>query len=318
MADSAARLLQLLSLLQTPRAWTGTELAGRLEVTARTVRRDIDRLRDLGYPIDATLGAVGGYRMAAGSAMPPLLLDDEEAVAVAVALRGTAGRAVAGGGESALRALAKLGQVLPPRLRARVGEVAAATSAVPWDEGAIEPETFALLTRSIAGRQRLRFEYLPAGGSASLRTVEPNAVVAAGRLWYLVAWDPDRSDWRTFRLDRIGDPRVLAGRVPARQLPGGDAAAWLRETIEASAPTPEAVATVVATPEELARRLPAGAGTIEPLDDGRCRVRLAGDTIPWHAMRLLRLEAEFEVESPPELIEYLARVARRAARSIRR
>ena len=223
MADPAARLLQLLGFLQTPRSWTATELAARLEVTPRTVRRDVDRLRDLGYPVEATLGAVGGYRLAAGTQMPPLLLDDEEAVAIAVGLRTVVGSAIAGGDEASARALAKLGQVLPPRLRARVAMVSAATRSLVWDESPVEPEQFAQLSRAIANRERVRFDYEAADGSRGLRTVEPNAIVAANRRWYLVAWDPERSDWRSFRLDRIADPRTLAGRVAPRPLPGGDA-----------------------------------------------------------------------------------------------
>ena len=316
MADPAARLLQLLGFLQTPQSWTGAELAARLEVTPRTVRRDIDRLRDLGYPVEATLGAVGGYRLAAGSAMPPLLLDDEEAVAIAVGLRTVVGAAIAGGDEASARALAKLGQVLPPRLRARVAMVSAATSALVWDEQPIDPERFALLAKAIANGERVRFDYETADGSSAIRTVEPNAVVAANRRWYLVAWDPDRADWRSFRVDRIGDPRVLPGRLPRRPLPGGDAAAWLRRSIEAQAPTPVAVAVVHASAGDVARRLPTGAGSVEPIDDRRCRVRLAPETIHWHAMRLLRLDLEFEVESPVALADHLGDLAGRAARAV--
>jgi predicted DNA-binding transcriptional regulator YafY len=317
MSDPAGRLLKLLAFLQTPRSWTGAELAARLEVTPRTIRRDVDRLRDLGYPVEAALGAVGGYRLVAGASMPPLLLDDEEAVAVAIGLRTVVGASIAGGDEAAARALAKLGQVLPPRLRARVAMVAATTASLAWDEQPIDPERFALLSRAIASRERVRFDYRAADGSTGLRTVEPNAVVAANRFWYLVAWDPERADWRSFRLDRIGDPRTLPGRLPPRDLPGGDAAAWLRRSIEERAPTPAAAAVVQAPATEVARRLPTGAATIEPIDAGRCRIRLTPDTIHWHAMRLLRLDVEFEVESPPELVEYLGELAGRAARSAR-
>lgn len=317
MANPAARLLQLLALLQTARSWTGAELATRLDVTPRTVRRDVDRLRDLGYPVEAALGAVGGYRLTAGAAMPPLLLDDEEAVAIAVGLRTVVSGSIAGSDEAAARALAKLGQVLPPRLRARVATVAAATSALVWDDQPVGPERFALLSRAIANRERLRFDYEAAGGAVGSRTVEPNAIVTASRRWYLVAWDPERTDWRSFRLDRIGDLRTLPGRLPPRALPGGDAAKWLRRSIEERAPTPAVVALIHAPARDITRRLPTGVGTIEPIDNERCRLRLAPDTIAWQAMRLLRLEVEFAVESPVELVEYLGELAGRAVRSIR-
>ena len=316
MADSAARLLELLSLLQG-RDWSGSKLARRLEVSPRTIRRDIDRLRDLGYPVEATMGAVGGYRLVGGTAMPPLLLDDEEAVAIVVGLRTLVAHAIEGGEDASVRALAKLQQVLPPRLRARVAAVAAATGALVWDADPIDPERLALLSRAIFNRVRLRFEYESADGPASRRMVEPHSVVAAGRRWYLVAWDADRRDWRTFRVDRMRDPRSLPGHVAPRELPAKDGAAWLRTSIEGMAPMAEAVALVEAPARAVAIRIPDGAGTVEPIDGGRCRLRLHADTIPWQAMRLLRLEADFVVESPPELVEYLRAIRRRLAYAVR-
>jgi predicted DNA-binding transcriptional regulator YafY len=314
MADSAARLLELLSLLQG-RDWTGSALATRLEVSPRTIRRDIDRLRDLGYPVEATMGAVGGYRLVGGTAMPPLLLDDEEAVAIAVGLRTLVAHAIEGGEDASIRALAKLQQVLPPRLRGRVAAVAAATGTLVWETDPIDPERLALLSRAIVNRERLRFEYVAADGSASRRTVEPHSVVAAGRRWYLVAWDADRNDWRTFRVDRIADPRSLPGHVAPRQLPAKDGAAWLRGSIEGSAPIAEAVALVEASARTVAARI-RGAGTVESIDEQRCRVRLHADTIPWQAMRLLMLDAGFVVESPPELVGYLRALGGRVAQAV--
>src|SRR2546421_12134533 len=168
------RLLKLLSLLQTPREWPGSELADRLEVSRRTIRRDIERLRDLGYPVEATMGAMGGYRLVAGQAMPPLLLDDEEAVAIAVGLRTAAGHAVDGIEEASVRALAKLPQVLPSRLRHRVGALSAATvPMVSWSPPTVEPEELTTLAAAIANRERVRFAYRPAGGSDSRRHVAP-------------------------------------------------------------------------------------------------------------------------------------------------
>src|SRR5688572_2321338 len=315
MADSAARLLELLALLQG-RDWPGSELAARLEVSPRTIRRDIDRLRDLGYPVEATMGAVGGYRLVGGTAMPPLLFDDEEAVAIAVGLRTLVSHAIEGGEDASVRALAKLQQVLPPRLRARVAAVAAATGTLVWEADPIDPERLALLSRAVVNRQRLRFEYEAADGSASRRTVEPHSVVAAGRRWYLVAWDAGRRDWRTFRVDRMRDPWPMPGHVAPRELPSKDGAAWLRTSVEGMAPMSEAVALVEAPARSVAARIPDGAGTVEEIDEARCRVRLHSDTLPWQAMRLLRLEADFVVESPPELVAHLRALGGRITRAV--
>ena len=317
MADSAARLLGLLALLQG-RDWPGSELATRLEVSPRTIRRDIDRLRELGYPVEATMGAVGGYRLVGGTAMPPLLLDDEEAVAIAVGLRTLVAHAIEGGEDASVRALAKLQQVLPPRLRARVAAVAAATGALVWDADPIDPERLAVLSRAVVNRRPLRFEYAAADRTSSRRTVEPYSVVAAGRRWYLIAWDTDRGDWRTFRVDRMSDPWPMPGHVAPRELPAKDGAAWLRTSIEGSAPMADAVALVEAPAPTVAARIPDGAGTVEPIDELRCRVRLHADTIPWQAMRLLRLEADFVVESPPELVDYLRAIGKRVTHAISR
>lgn len=204
MSETSARLLNLLSLLQTPREWPGSELAGRLGVTTRTIRRDIDRLRELGYPVHATMGAEGGYRLTAGAAMPPLLLDDDEAVAVAVGLRTAAAGGVDGIEEVSVRALAKLEQVLPHRLRRRVGALTAFTVPI-LDAGGprVDPHTLTELAHACRDRQRFRFDYTAHDGTASRRTVEPLRLVWARRHWYLVAWDADRADWRTYRADRL-------------------------------------------------------------------------------------------------------------------
>ena len=205
MSD-AARLLRLLSLLQTPREWPGSELADRLSVTPRTVRRDIDRLRDLGYPVEASMGVLGGYRLVAGKAMPPLLLDDEEAVAIAVGLRTAARQPVAGIAEASLRALAKLQQVLPPRLARRVSSLTSATapSALSFSS-LVDPAQLTVIAGAAHARERVRFGYVAQEGAVSRRHVEPVQLVALGRRWYLLAFDVERDDWRIFRLDRAGD-----------------------------------------------------------------------------------------------------------------
>ncbi|MEV4093175.1 helix-turn-helix transcriptional regulator [Streptosporangium saharense] len=316
MGDTSARLLDLLSLLQTPRDWPGSELAGRLGVSPRTVRRDIDRLRELGYPVQATMGAVGGYRLAAGTAMPPLLVDDEEAVAIAVGLRTAASHPVDGIEEASVRALAKLEQVLPSRLRHRVGALAAATVPMRAGDGPpVDPQTLVVLAGAAANRERLRFAYRSADGTETRRLTEPYRLVTAGRRWYLLAYDNDRDDWRSFRVDRIGDPLATGVRVPARVPPEQDAAAFVTDRLYSSAPTYEVVATLRLPAEEVARRLGGAAGDVEPIDGHSCLLRGPADTLEWTAARLLMLGCEFEVREPPELVAYLRALGARATRA---
>src|SRR5438067_4262924 len=205
MLETSARLLRLLSPLQTPREWTGTELAERLDVTTRTVRNDVERLRELGYPVHGTRGSAGGYRLGAGAAVPPLLLDDEEAVAVAVSLSTATGGGITGIEETSLRALAKLEQVLPSRLRRRVEALRTYAVPVPPDSPGprVDAEILTLVTAACRDHERLRFDYASHDGSQSRRLVEPYRLVHWGRRWYLVGWDVDRTDWRTFRVDRL-------------------------------------------------------------------------------------------------------------------
>ncbi|MFE0660289.1 helix-turn-helix transcriptional regulator, partial [Streptomyces sp. NPDC058876] len=220
MTDTPARLLSLLSLLQTPREWPGSELAQRLRVSARTIRRDIERLRELGYPVEATLGSEGGYRLVAGAAMPPLLLDDEEAVAIAVGLRAGAGHAIEGVEEASVRALAKLEQVLPSRLRRRVSTLQSATIALTRGDGAsVDPRTLTTMASAVAGPERLRFAYRARDGARSRRLVEPYRLVSTGSRWYLVAYDMEREDWRTFRVDRVDEAFATGARFAPRELP---------------------------------------------------------------------------------------------------
>ncbi|MFG2223595.1 helix-turn-helix transcriptional regulator [Streptomyces sp. NPDC048644] len=317
MSETSARLLRLLSLLQTPREWPGSELAARLGVTARTIRRDIERLRDLGYPVHATRGAVGGYRLAAGRAMPPLLLDDEEAVAIAVGLRSAATHTVTGMAEASVRALAKLEQVLPARLRRRVGTLGTATVPMPADGApTVAPGHLTALAAAITNRERLRFRYRTGTGEATARLVEPHRLVAAGRRWYLVAYDNDREDWRIFRVDRLAEPFPTGVRVPPRELPAADAVAYLQERMRGPASGHRAVATVYAPADEVTARLggPA-AGDVEPLGPGSCRVRLTPDTLEWLALRLALLGCEFTVHEPPELAAYLREMGARVTRA---
>jgi predicted DNA-binding transcriptional regulator YafY len=317
--DTPARLLQLLSLLQTPREWPGGELAERLGVSRRTVRRDIDRLRELGYPVQATKGADGGYRLVAGKAMPPLVLDDEEAVAIAVGLRAGAGHAVEGVDEASVRALAKLEQVLPGRLRHRVATLQAATTHLTSGDGSsIAPETLTVMASTIAGHERLRFAYRSGDGTPSRRLSEPYRLVSTGRRWYLVAYDLERDDWRTFRVDRVTEPFATGARFTPRTLPAGNAAEYLRQSMYRRQETYEFEATFEAPADLVAARLPHWFAVPEPLDGRTCRVRgAAGDSVEWLAVQLALVDCEFTVHRPAELVtcvrELGARLSRAAA-----
>lgn len=316
MSETSGRLLKLLSLLQTPREWPGSELAERLRVSLRTVRRDVERLRDLGYPVQATMGAVGGYRLIAGTAMPPLLLDDEEAVAIAIGLRTATVHAVTGIDEASVRALTKIEQVLPARLRYRVGTLNAATVPLPAPNPAkVDPEALTVLAAAITNRERLRFGYQAVDGTDSRRLVEPHRLVSARHRWYLVAYDNDRDDWRIFRVDRISDPRPTGVRTPPRDLPAEDAATFVTSKLYSLAPTYTAVATVHAPVEEVAARLGDASDDLEPIDAHSCRLRSHTDTLEWLAFRLAMLDCEFEVHEPPELAAYLRALAGRASRA---
>ncbi|MFD3872583.1 helix-turn-helix transcriptional regulator [Streptomyces sp. NPDC058623] len=294
MNDTPARLLTLLSLLQTPREWPGSELAERLRVSARTIRRDIDRLRDLGYPVEASLGSEGGYRLVAGAAMPPLLLDDEEAVAIAVGLRAGAGHAIEGVEEASVRALAKLEQVLPSRLRHRVGALQSATVAVTRGDGAsVDPRTLTTMAAAIAGLERLRFAYRARDGADSRRQVEPYRLVSTGSRWYLVAFDLEREDWRTFRVDRVSEPFATGARFAARELPM-EAAEFVRRGLRGGERYGVDVSFAVAPAElpgwlrETAREEPGGA-----------RVRFeTADAPEWLVARLALTGLPFTVLAP--------------------
>jgi predicted DNA-binding transcriptional regulator YafY len=242
MTATAGRLLKLLSLLQTPREWAGHELAARLRVSPRTVRRDVERLRDLGSPIRATMGTTGGYHLVAGAAVPPPPLDDEEAVALAVGLGAAAGHAVSGVQEASTRALAKLMRVLPTRLRHRVGTLNAATvPLLAWSVSSVDPERLTALATAIATHERLRFGYRASDGTESDRLVEPHRLVIAGQQWYLVAYDNGREAWRIFRVDRVRELRLAGTRAAARELPGEDAASYVLDRLSDLDPTCRAV-----------------------------------------------------------------------------
>nr|WP_127504470.1 YafY family protein [Actinoplanes solisilvae] len=291
-------MLRLLSLLQTHRYWPGGELAGRLEVSPRTLRRDVDRLRDLGYPVDASRGVAGGYQLQAGAAVPPLLLDDDEAVAIAVGLRTSV---AAGFEETSVRALAKVIQLLPPRLRRRIDALREVTAPGVLGGGpTLDPTVLTTLAMACRGEERLRFSYTPREGDASERHVEPHRLVPLGRRWYLVAWDLERGDWRSFRVDRLNAPVLTGARFRPREIPGGDAAAWLRSRMS-QIPARYDVNVRLETRAERVRALIGHYGTVDELGKGSCRLRMNTDDLTWPVMVLGVLAVPFTIESPAEL-----------------
>ncbi|HEX6231577.1 MAG TPA: YafY family protein [Jiangellaceae bacterium] len=317
MLETSARLLRLLALLQTPRDWTGTELADRLGVSARTVRHDIDRLRSLGYPVHGTRGSAGGYRLGAGAALPPLLLDDDEAVAVAVGLRSAAGGSVAGIGEAALLALSKLENVLPSRLRRRVNALHTHTVTVPPDRvgPSVDPDVLTLIAALCRDREQLRFDYEAYGGSTTRRDAEPYTLVNWGRRWYLVAYDVGRGDWRTFRVDRM-TPKIPTGpRFAPREPPFDDVAAYVSGNVSAAAWRYRARVTVHAPAEVVAERINPAVGSVEPVDDGTCVLHTGADSVETLAIYLSLLGVDFTAAEPPDLVAYLRELATRYARA---
>ena len=320
MSDTPARLLRLLSLLQSRPDWTGTELAERLAVTTRTIRNDVTRLRELGYPVDATLGAAGGYRLAAGAHMPPLLLDDEEAVAIAIALRTTANSAIVGIEETSLRALGKLEQMLPNRLRRRVSALQSAVEPLRWGtpDELVEPETLAVISQACRDREQVRFDYADKAGNESRRLVEPVKLVLLGHRWYLVAWDARREDWRTFRVDRTSKPRAAGVRFKPRPLPATDAAAYVTQSISASEQRIAASVILHLPFEEARARVPERVGELEPVGPHRTRLRVEVDQLDWLAMRLAVLDVDIDIETPDELHDVMQRLSDRLARAARR
>jgi predicted DNA-binding transcriptional regulator YafY len=368
MANTSSRALRLLSLLQNHRFWPGAELAEKLGVSARTLRRDVDRLRELGYPVTAHPGVDGGYQLASGAALPPLVVDDEEAVALAVALLlatqgaaaqetamretsvppaarrgaaatgpgatgatgpgttgpGTTGPGTTGPGttgpeaadhgtvaEAAARALAKVTQVMPARLRRRAEAVAAMTESASWDAAraaqtaAINPDVLAGAALACRDAERIRFAYGAASGDRTERHVEPHRLVALDRRWYLVAYDLTRNDWRSFRLDRvIGVPRPTGARFRPRTLPAADAAEFVRRNITTAPGTGWQATAVVEAPAGAVRERIGRWATIEEDGPGRCRVTMTpGDNLDWPVIALGMTGADFQVLAPPELAE---------------
>lgn len=321
MSDTTGRVLRLLGLLQSRTLWTAQELAERLGVTPRSVRRDVERLRDLGYPVRASRGVGGGYQLGAGRALPPLLLDPEEAVAVAVSLRLAAGGSVAGVDDAAMRALAKLDQVLPARLRERVAAVQEATVTVPRVISPVDPQTLTTLARACRDRVRVRLHYTKRGDRETgqrrdqpnqrhdqpdERHVEPYRLVSLGQRWYLLAFDLDRDDWRSFRLDRISALAPTSLRFTPRAAP--DAAAYVRNAVTRGSYRHVARVRLDAPADEVAERIPAAAATVTALGPDRCEVVTGADQLDWIALHLALIGAPVEVVEPPELAALMGRL----------
>jgi predicted DNA-binding transcriptional regulator YafY len=305
--DSAERLLKLLGLLEGRIDWTAEDLARRLEVTPRTVRRDISRLRGLGYPVEAVAGPGGGYRLGAGGKLPPLLLDDEEALAVALGLRVATATAVGGLEEASLSALSKLEHVLPPRLRTRLEDISFATvSTVASSASRADHNSLAVAAASARTRQRLRFGYVDGEGRTSERHAEPLRLVHTGRRWYLVAFDLDRDDWRTFRLDRVSSPRATGMRSTRRPEP--DPVELVERGVSIDVYAHRGVIRLATTMERARQAIPTTIGALEAVDAEQCRLIMGADDINWLARYLLGLPWDFVVEGPDELREELKRI----------
>lgn len=307
------RVLQLLSLFHSRSTWTAAELAERLGVTERTVRRDVERLRELGYPVDGTRGVGGGYRIGRGGRLPPLVLDDEEAIAVAVALRVAAG-GVEGVGDAAIRALAKLDQVLPARLAATVHAFDEATDVAPQADKAlagVDRPTLMVASRAIRDRVRLRFGYSARDGSLSERDVEAYRIVAVGRRWYLLAWDLGREDWRTFRVDRMSGAKESTYRFAPRPAP--DAVAYVMEAVRRGGYAVTATARYDVAAEVLRQRVPSSVGEVREISANPPVAELVAsaddvDSLAWHLSWVARdLDAALTVIDPPEVRDALRR-----------
>ena len=317
MWETSGRLLRLLALLQSRRSWLAAELAERLEVTDRTVRRDVDRLRRLGYPVNALPGVGGGYQLGAGAELPPLLLEDDEAIAVSVGLQQATVAGLAGLDEAAIRALIKLKQVLPSRLRHRVDTISKGIGTISGGGRAADPDLLLALARAVEEHDQLRLTYRRHDGTEIRRTVEPYRVLHAGRNWYLYAWDLDQSDWRNFRLDRLRLRTPNGPKFAPRPLPD-DLEQDLVRGITTSAYRYECRLLVEASADRVRDVFGPTVAAVTPLPDGRCEVQTGSASLTEVAVYVGLLEAEFTVLEPAELTEVVAAVAGRLARAAER
>ncbi|SBT92910.1 Predicted DNA-binding transcriptional regulator YafY, contains an HTH and WYL domains [Streptomyces sp. DI166] len=319
MLDTSARLLRLLSLLQAHREWSGAQLAERLGVTPRTVRRDVERLRELGYPVNASPGTGGGYQLGAGAELPPLLLDDDEAVAVAVGLRTAAGQGIEGIGETSVRALTKLEQVLPNRLRRRISALNAFTVPMLRDQpSGVDPGLLTELAHLCRDCEQLRFEYRGHDGTPSRRRVEPHRLVCTERRWYLVAWDLDREDWRIFRVDRVVPRPPHGPRFTPRRPPADDLAAYVSRGVSTRAYATHALVRLLVPVKEAAEHISPSAGVLEPEGPDSCLLRTGAGNLDVMVIHVMLLGFEFEVLEPVELTDAIRTARDRLSRALER
>jgi predicted DNA-binding transcriptional regulator YafY len=315
MLETSARLLRLLSLFQARRYWSGAELSNRLEVTARTLRRDVDKLRSLGYPVNATAGAGGGYQLGAGATLPPLLLDNDEAVAVAVGLRTAASGTVSGIEEASVRALAKLQQVLPSRVRRKIAALHSFIQPMASAGPTVDAETLTVIAGACRDYEELQFKYQSRDGVPSEREVEPHRLVHTGRRWYLAAWDTARSDWRTFRVDRIQPGLATGSRFRPRKAPDGDFAVYVARSVSYEKHPLRAQIVLHASVEMAAERLPSTAGTLQAIDERTCMFHTGSHSLDSLSVYLALIGFDFEVREPPELVERVRLLAERFSRA---
>lgn len=304
-------MLELLSLLQNGRAWPGDELAARLNTSPRTLRRDLERLRDLGYPVRSSRGPGGSYQLVAGRAMPPLLLSDEEAVATVVGLRFAALAQIDGATGAAEAALRKLEHVLPPRLRYRMEAVSASTDAVSRATQTLDLGTLQLLATAAHTHHDVRFSYTNRAGESSQRRVEPYRQVLFGRRWYLLAWDLERCDWRTFRLDRINALTIPGRTFAPRELPPDGAVSFVRSHARGPITRYQGVVRFAAPLALVSERLMAEAGSLEAIGADNCRYVTAPDSWEWLAITLAMVGVPYSIEGPPGLISCSRQLAER-------
>ncbi|MFC3995054.1 helix-turn-helix transcriptional regulator [Nocardiopsis sediminis] len=314
MLETSARLLRLLGLMQAHRDWTGPELAERLGVSRRTVRRDIDKLRTLGYPIEAAGGVGGGYTLAPGAVLPPLLLDDEEAVAVAVGLRTAAGGAVTGIAETSVRALAKLDRLLPSRLRRQADALGSAMVALPAPGATVDPAALTAIAAAVRDQVRLRFDYTAYDGARTAREAEPYRLIQYAGRWYLFAWDIAKSGWRRFRVDRCALRTPNGPRFTPRPLPEDLVERFARE-MAVDRHRHQAVLTMHAPAERVADEVPPGIGVVEPVDDATCTLRIGSDRLDHLAVWVATFGFDFDVREPPELVAEIRALAARLERA---
>jgi predicted DNA-binding transcriptional regulator YafY len=314
MLPTSTRLLRLLSLLQSRRHWAGRDLSERLEIDQRTVRRDIDRLRELGYPVQAFSGHGGGYQLGAGSSVPPVLLTDDEAVAVAVALRAAAG-SVAKMEETSIGLLAKLDQVLPARLRKRASALHSVTITLPGRESAPAVDVLTRIAAACRDNLKLKLSYKDRAGKPTMRNLEPMRLAHTGRRWYLVAWDLDREDWRTFRVDRVQQVAAVGLQFVPRKFPG-DIVAYVSRSIMYTAYTHRVRLKLKGAHDVLRKQVPPWCGQLEPLDEEHCSLNMGADSPEMLVTLMVMTGMDFELLDSHELKPQMRKVAERLARGL--